>query len=347
MDGNFNFIEDYLVGLSASIANLTGIKGATGATGSPGIPGATGSPGIPGATGSPGIPGATGSPGIPGATGSPGIPGATGSPGIPGATGSPGIPGATGATGSPPTYNNPIIKAYFETKLSSNTGFNPAKGFVELLDNGIFLPHVENLELPDTGFYAISAVETFQKLLSPDYGGIFTYPFVVDLLKIKTTDYSIFGSRETYGVRYLQYIKFVSPMNTIKNPVLNEDFLNKLVMFEQYNTLYNAEILDRINDKGIIEFGLINGKSQLDILFYLSNQLGIVVSENQNGDQEFSFGEFFIDRINDKGIVIIDTNKFSNINQFTEHQFRKGLMIISVEGFINYLENNTGVSVPA
>ena len=135
-------------------------------------------------------------------------------------------------------------------------------------------------------------------------------------------------------------------MNTIKNPVLNEDFLNKLAMFEQYNTLYNIDILDRINDKGIIEFGLINGKSQLDILFYLSNQLGIV-SENQNGDQEFSFGEGFLDRMIDKGIVIIDTNKFSNINQYTEHQFRKGLVIISVEGFIRYLENNTGVSVPA
>ena len=82
MDDNFHFIENSLLGLSASIVNLT-----SGATGPQGPIGATGNDGPIGATGPMG------------ATGNDGPIGATGPQGPIGATGNDGPIGATGPTG--------------------------------------------------------------------------------------------------------------------------------------------------------------------------------------------------------------------------------------------------------
>jgi len=241
--------------------------------------------------------------------------------------------------------NNPIIKAYFQSKLAydNNTLYN---GLDISLDKGIFLPYVEDLELPDTGFYVVSCVETYLKLLEPMFNTEeITFTFLKYLLKIGTIDYSIMASLETYN-KYLEAFKIYNLNYQIKNPVLNEDFLNKFKDIEQYNTLNNTEVLDRFTDKGIVETGLINGKSQLDILFYISNQLGIINSNNYNS-ADFSFGYYILDRILDKGIVILDTNKYPHINQIRVYQNYKGLILMSVDAFLAYIENNTGVIVPA
>jgi len=94
MDDNFHFIENSLLGLSASIVNLT-----SGATGPQGPIGATGPQGPIGATGPQGPMGATGPQGPMGATGPQGPIGATGNDGPIGATGPQGPMGATGPTG--------------------------------------------------------------------------------------------------------------------------------------------------------------------------------------------------------------------------------------------------------
>jgi hypothetical protein len=240
--------------------------------------------------------------------------------------------------------NNPIIKAYFQSKLAydNNTLYN---GLDISLDKGIFLPYVEDLELPDTGFYVVSSVETYLRLLEPMFNTDSTnFTFLKYLLKIGTIDYSIMASVETYN-KYLEAFKIYNFYNLnyqIKNPVLNEDFLNKFKDIEQYNTLNNTEVLDRFIDKGIVETGLINGKSQLDILFYISNQLGIINSNNYNS-ADFLFGLLMMDMILDKGIVILDTNKYPHINQIRVYQNCKGLILMSVESFLAYIQNNTGV----
>jgi Collagen triple helix repeat (20 copies) len=133
MDGNLEYIDGYLIGLTASvnslriavagitaseaiqdatviadlISNVNGLTASVNALeldvielqntfGATGPQGATGADGLVGATGADGLVGATGADGLVGATGPQG---ATGADGLVGATGADGLVGATGADG--------------------------------------------------------------------------------------------------------------------------------------------------------------------------------------------------------------------------------------------------------
>jgi hypothetical protein len=249
------------------------------------------------------------------------------------------INGGGGSDNQEPT--NPIIKAYSISKFSINkNNFNQnINSFFNSIENGIFIPYVDGMELPDFGFYAISSVETNLKLVERFANPSTLNQFQKNLFKYDGIDTSLLAGVETY-LKFWEATSFSILANNAKLTT-NTDFTDKLLTIKNmYSSKRGTiEYFDRINDKGIVEVGTISGKSAIDAVYYVASQVGNLELKNLIYTMEI------LDLFLDRGIVIIDTDKYSAVTQFMPYteDYPKGVLIMSAELFLNFLDNEAAV----
>ena len=144
--------------------------------------------------------------------------------------------------------------------LSIDAGFN--NSLLVALDKGYVTQYDDNFKQPLNGIYLLSSVETSLKFLEA-VNQWTEYP----LDNATTYDIGIAASIETY-------LKFEEAVETydINLRFDNTDFTDKFAdlllntEFTTENLQQKIEFLDRILDKGIVEFSLIGANSKLDYL---------------------------------------------------------------------------------
>ena len=235
--------------------------------------------------------------------------------------------------------NNPIVQTYLLAKqYTPYLYFTEPTYTIPFSEYGVFIPYQEGMLLPDTGFYTIASVETSLKLAEAIYlnsNNSFKWEFAKRLFKIDSTAKSCGASVETY----LKLAEAYRNLGNIKTN-FNKDFVESFKNLKAFDakTFGNYEYFDRILDKGIVEWGTIGGKSQIDTLIELTSK--IVRTNPQTGVEN-------LDRILDLGIAIIDTRKFPILTA-EENPVgpRNGLLVMSVEQCNRYLESQLQDAVP-
>ncbi len=175
----------------------------------------------------------------------------------------------------------------------------PSEILDRLLDKGVVMQGNCNLCCPDcNNVHAIASVETMNKLL---YGGYYpSDPNNLNSCQHQTSfnNLNCGGSSQFCGILddRKNYTKCCNGFT--------EGIEDILCIARRHSTESGfidtyAEIIDRLSDKGIVEYGTINGESQLK---YLANWLSQIEGMMPN-IVDFSYAEV-IDRIIDKGIVI-------------------------------------------
>ena len=134
-------------------------------------------------------------------------------------------------------------------------------------------------DLPDNGIYVLSSVETYLKFAeavssgdSTTYGVSDPYTLTHPFGSSASINVNISSSVETY----LKFSEATSGSNLNVSYGLtdfSENFIS-LIDNKSYldrNSTTDAEFLDRILDKGIVEFGSFNNKSKLDYYNVMKN----------------------------------------------------------------------------
>jgi hypothetical protein len=222
---------------------------------------------------------------------------------------------------------NPIVQAYLIAKeYTPYLDYYGPNEIVPFSYFGMVVPYQEGMILPDTGFYAIASVETHLKLAEALYQQNPKWQFIRRLFKIDSTTKSCGASVETY-------LKLNEAYNYWgAKPGFNREFVESFQNLNTYDSkAYGSyEYFDRITDKGIVELGAIEGKSQIDTLIDLSS---VVTTGN------FSSSVENLDRMLDLGIVVLDAKKFPMFFGLQDPQYPKnGLLVMSVEQCLRYIE---------
>lgn len=226
---------------------------------------------------------------------------------------------------------NPIVQAYLIAKEYTPYIANQRPDEIFGLF-GMVVPYQEGMILPDTGFYTIASVEMHLKIAEAFGNSPYTQ-FVSRLFKIETITKSVSASIETY-------LKLNEAYNSYQyfdlTPNFNRQFVESFKNLKAFD-YGNYEYFDRILDKGMVEWGSIGGKSQIDTLIGLTSLISYDGSDLEK-----------MERMMDVGIVVLDMKKFPNLSW--ENSYPKeinGLRVMSVEQFLRYLENEVGPAVPA
>lgn len=147
------------------------------------------------------------------------------------------------------------------------------------LERGVIQSDTD-FDLPDNGIYVLSSVETYLKFAEAvSGGGSTTYGVSDDPYRLTHP----FGSTASINVNisssvetYLKFSEATSGSNLNISYGLtdfSENFIS-LIDNKSYldrNSTTDAEFLDRILDKGIVEFGSFNDKSKLDYYNVIRN----------------------------------------------------------------------------
>lgn len=161
---------------------------------------------------------------------------------------------------------------------------SPAEALDRFLDKGIFLPESSEICCPTCGPYVLASVETFLKFAEAED--------CTSGQGICNCCARVYASVETY----LKYAEAVGN-DGIADCQNNETFIDCL---EEIQSTYTEEEIDRLLDKGLVEYGSLGtpASTQLCLLntFVLSSFNLQTVNPSSRPE--------ILDRILDKGIVI-------------------------------------------
>lgn len=197
------------------------------------------------------------------------------------------IPGPCISCKNPFDYFFEIV--YLSTK-GINTRVSFAEAFVEILDIGIRMPNCDNC-CPNCGIYVLGSVETFLK-----YAEFSSYDLNPNCCL------NPYGSVETY-LKYLEGMS-VDP-NERNGNCCDPRFdlcVNKMICWGIEGSSSGSNFLDRILDKGVIEFGNftdnctnINYSGLCSIIDYLKSKDDLYLGV---------YREEFIDILLDRGFIV-------------------------------------------
>lgn len=202
------------------------------------------------------------------------------------------------------------------------------------LDRGEFILNNEYFTFPNDTLYVLSSIETYLKFQE---GQVLINPTLIESKKINVS-----SSVETF-LKFWEATNGNVSYNYNSKTGFQEQFLkliNDPAYFDETNLQNKAELIDRILDKGIVEFGEIGEGSKIVYTEILKKTILTVEQarlrmQNGNLDNTTLLRELF-DIIIDKGIVV--------------RTYKTNLIISSVEKYLQFLEsesNNGGGEVPA
>jgi hypothetical protein len=197
------------------------------------------------------------------------------------------------------------------------------------LDKGEYLLNNEYFTFPEDTLYVLSSVETYLKFQEAI---ISREPTLLENKKINVN-----ASIETY-------LKFAEAVTITYNYTNKTGFqqeilklINDTTYFKENELETKSEFIDRIIDKGIVEFGQIGESSKLvysEILkkSILSIEKVLQIMEGQDSNNETILRNLF-DNIIDKGIVV--------------RTYKGNLIISSVETYLKFAEAEYNNNNPA
>jgi hypothetical protein len=197
------------------------------------------------------------------------------------------------------------------------------------LDKGEYLLNNEYFTFPEDTLYVLSSVETYLKFQESI---ISREPTLLENKKINVN-----ASIETY-------LKFAEAVTITYNYTNKTGFqqeilklINDTTYFKENELETKSEFIDRIIDKGIVEFGQIGESSKLvysEILkkSILSIEKVLQIMEGQDSNNETILTNLF-DNIIDKGIVV--------------RTYKGNLIISSVETYLKFAEAEYNNNNPA
>lgn len=213
------------------------------------------------------------------------------------------IPHCYTTTKSPNSCDNPYQYLLFDVVGTSYQGVaqnqqQPAEVLDRVLDKGIVIQGNCNLCCPDcNNIHFIASVETAMKLL---FGSVYANNDGSGTCGSYTFSSLYCGNTLFYGgVLNCNFYNYSKCCNGFSEST--EDLLCILNRHSSENGFIpsSAEIIDRFLDKGVVEYGTIEGESQLKYFVQWLDQL-----EGMNPNIEDSSYSEVIDRILDKGVVI-------------------------------------------
>lgn len=273
----------------------------------------------------------------------------------------------TGTTLTP--INNNALN-YIFNKFSDNTP-PTAEQFDSALDFGFYLPKSINISSSlDSDIYVLASVDTFTRFIGDDILlyfqtcrgnpenqiGFLSYlkDNSLSYFKVnKPTSFAYYSSGST--LQCLEDALTLANYPIADNTYSLETQFNTLIDNEDwdYDNLYttSAETKQRLTDKGLVEYGSIEGESQITkLLDYVSNWSGKIYFDINYGNALIDVNGTLIpnlgfnkpellDRILDKGLVILKIN-YSYNNYQSDY-----LLVCSVETFLSIFFS-TGPSGP-
>ena len=202
---------------------------------------------------------------------------------------------------------------------------------VSSLDKGEFILNNDYFNFPEDTLYVLSSIETYLRFQE---GQVRYEPLVIENKKINVN-----SSVETY-LKFWEVTNGTVNYNYTSKTGFQQQLLeliNDTSYFDESNLESNSETIDRILDKGIVEFGQIGEGSKLDYSEIFKKTIfnieTVTQSFSSDNSDNYLLIQLFFDRMIDFGIVV--------------RTFKGNLIISSVETYLKFLEDVNQPAVPA
>lgn len=246
----------------------------------------------------------------------------------------------------------------------SVSGYSPGEIFDVSLDNGgLYIPNSLGLsESLDDDIYVLASYESFIQLIgntfsynyqiewtAPEY--IYPYIGLLDIFKGITTSYFSF----THSTSLSYYAENPIVQNRLNNAINNTDYnfygYTYSLQNEVNNFIYNnvwhdqtgipsftQSIVNRLGDKGVVEFGSIGGEKQFDKIFDIISKWTTTGQWPVPTVYSSHVLKVFDDSIND--YVYIPNPSGASILEIIERILDNGVVIYKIKS--SYNGNQTG-----
>jgi hypothetical protein len=184
----------------------------------------------------------------------------------------------------------------------------------DALRRGIIQPNT-GFDLPDDGVYVLSSVETYLKfaeavgMTGDPYTSLYPFGSTSSVYNVNVS-----ASVETY-LKYAEATNGSSLNSSYGGTDFSENFISLInnTSYLDRTGISDAEFLDRILDKGIVEFGSFNNKSKLDYYDVLKN-FNMNIEDYLKYSTDGTYFPYILDIILDKGIVVYTFNGIMSIS---------------------------------
>jgi hypothetical protein len=202
---------------------------------------------------------------------------------------------------------------------------------VSSLDKGEFILNNNYFNFPEDTLYVLSSIETYLKFQEAQVN---YEPLVIENKKINVN-----SSVETYLKFWEATNGTVNYNYTSKTGFQQQllELINDTSYLDESNPESKSEFINRVIDKGIVEFGQIGEGSKLNYseifkktIFDIETVIQRFSSDNSDN---YLLILLFFDRMIDLGIVV--------------RTFKGNLIISSVETYLKFLEDVNNSNVPA
>jgi hypothetical protein len=202
---------------------------------------------------------------------------------------------------------------------------------VSSLDKGEFILNNNYFNFPEDELYVLAGVETYLKFQEAQVN--------IEPSLIQNKKVNVNSSIETYLKFWEATSSNVNYNYTNKTGFQQQllELINDTTYFGEVNLQTKTEFINRLLDKGVVEFGQIGDTSKLvysEILKKLTLSIEEVLKIFEYGDLDnAAILRYFFDVILDKGIVV--------------RTYKENLIISSVETYLKFAEGENNLGNPA